>query len=725
MKSESLSSSLQHASALLEALTEPVFAVDGQWRLVYINRQAAAELGAAPLELLGQQLWDCLPQGLDPALAAVYRQVMQTRQARQFGLYSPVRGRRVEVHAFPYGDGIAVHTRDLPSGAVWETARGDVAELFELRSTLEQRVAARTAELVRRNEELAAETAALQAFASFTELTGRETSLDVLTQAAVSVLHRALGEGSTGYYAQEGDLWKQRVWAGDMEPGTVTAAETGFAADLPLFAWPATSGEALFVDEWRSSGHLLAAYTPEYGAVAIYPVMVQGQTVGQLAAGLREKTCWSERDRAVFRAVGRALSLAAERADLTRALSLQKEELAARNAVLEAFAELGRGLSLHTGPLQLVRCAQELILGLLPSGYVVYAEPEEGRWRFRVQVGDLGSAELQAAVDAGLPFEETRNLLAPWQTGQPFYQDNYDTHTDELETITAHVATTAALPVLVDGVPRGVLAVALFERRPWTQTDRVFLETVVRSLGLALERAAGARALAEKQLQLEQVNRDLEAFASSVSHDLRAPVRHIASFAGLLRPLIVDEPRARRYLDIIEQSAGRMNTLIESMLTLSRLGSGELQKTDVALAELVDEVQAELASEAEGRRIEWRVGDLPVVRGDATLLRQVIHNLLGNAVKYSRPRETAVIEVWAEAAEHEQQIHVRDNGVGFDPECAGRLFEVFKRLHSPEEFEGHGVGLASVQRIVTRHGGRVWAAGRPGEGATFTFTLPV
>ncbi|MEW6420232.1 MAG: ATP-binding protein [Deinococcota bacterium] len=727
MKFEPLSLQLQHSSALLEGLSEPFFAVDGQWRFVYVNRQAAEVIGAAPLELLGRQLWDCFSAELEPALAAGYRQVMQTRQAQQFELDIPALGGRVEVRAFPYVDGIAVHVRDIPSREVGhrsmprEDAAEGVTELRELRITLEQRVAARTAELVRRNEELAAETAALQAFANFTELAGSETSLEVLTQAAVRVLHRALGEGSTGYYAREGNFWKQRVWDGNMDPGTVTAAEAGFAADLPLFAWPATSGEALFVDEWRSSDHLLAAHTPEYGAVAIYPVTVQGQTVGQLAAGLREKTRWSGRDRAVFRAVGRALSLAAERADLTRTLSFQAEELAARNAVLEAFAELGRDLSLHRDPLQLVRRAQELILGLLPGGYVVYAEPEGDRWRFRVHGGDLESAGLQAAVDAGLPFEETQHFRTPWQTGQPFYQDSCDPDTDGLEAFT----TAATLPVVVNSVPYGVLAVGRFERRPWTRTDRVFLETVVRSLGLALERAADARALAEKQLQLEQANRDLEAFASSASHDLRAPVRHIASFAGMLRRVIADEPRARRYVDIIEQSAGRMNMLIEGLLTFSRLGSGELQKSDVALSRLVDEVRAELASEADGRRIEWRVGDLPEVRGDAVLLRQVVQNLLSNALKYSRPRETAVIEVWAESAGHEQRIHVRDNGVGFDPACADKLFEVFKRLHRPEEFEGHGVGLASVQRIVARHGGRVWAEGQPGQGATFTFTLPV
>lgn len=600
----------------------------------------------------------------------------------------------------------------------------DVTELRELSARLEERVEARTRELRARMGELAAETAALQAFASFTELAGHETDPAVLTQAAAGVLHRALGEGSTGYYERGGELWRQTAWDGDMEEGTLLAAQAGFPADMPLLAGPAASRGPLFVEDWRASDHVLAPLAPEYGAVAIYPVTVQGETVGLLAAGLREKTRWGERDRAVFRAVGRALSLAAERAHLTRVLHLQKEALEARGSVLEAFAELGRDLSLHRDPLDLVRRAQEILRGILPEGYLVYAEPEGDRWRFRVQVGDLGSPALRAAVEAGLPFEETRNLSTPWHTRQPLYQDRYDVNTDGLEDLTTHVTTTASLPVLVNGEPRGVLAVALFESRPWQDTDRMILETVVRSLGLALERAEAARALAGKQAQLEAANRDLEAFASSASHDLRAPVRHIASFAGLLRRAVAGDPRAARYAQIIEESARRMAALIDSLLAFARLGSAELHKSEVALAEVVEAVRQELFPELSGRRVEWRVGELPVVRGDPTLLRQVLQNLLGNAVKYSRTREVAVVEVWAERAGAEHVLHVRDNGVGFDPGHAGQVFEVFRRLHSPQEFEGDGVGLASVQRIVTRHGGRVWAEGEPGRGATFSFSLP-
>lgn len=608
----------------------------------------------------------------------------------------------------------------------------DVTERRELSATLEQRVAERTRDLLRRNEELAAETAALQAFASFTELTGRETNLEVLTQAAVQVLYRALGDGSTGYYTLQDNLWKQGPWDGDMNASTLEAAQAGFPADLPLFAQPAATHEPLLVDEWRQSHHPLAAHTPEYGAVGVYPVTVGGKTVGQLAAGLCGKTRWSERDQAVFRAVGRALSLAAERAELTRALEEQKEELAARSRTLEAFAELGRDLrdpQLQGDPLWLVRRAQEILLATLPEGYMVYAEPEGGLWRFKAQVGDLRSAELQAAVNAGLPLESTRNLWLPWQTRQPFYQDRYDTSTDGLESLTEHISATAALPVLVNGAPRGVLAVALFEQagapqRRWTGTDRAVLETVVRSLGLALERSESAQALAAKQRELEQVNRDLEAFAYSVSHDLRAPVRHISSFAGLLRRAVADQPRALRYADVIEESAARMNTLIDGLLTFARLGSGEVSKAEVDLGELVAAVRAELAPETGTRHVEWCIGDLPTVYGNATLLRQVLQNLLGNALKYSRPRDLARIEVWAERTGQEHVIHVRDNGVGFDPAGQSRLFEVFQRLHSPQEFEGDGIGLASVQRIVNRHGGRVWAEGRVGEGATFSFSLP-
>jgi PAS domain S-box-containing protein len=226
--------------------------------------------------------------------------------------------------------------------------------------------------------------------------------------------------------------------------------------------------------------------------------------------------------------------------------------------------------------------------------------------------------------------------------------------------------------------------------------------------------------------QLEISNKELEAFSYSVSHDLRAPVRHIDGFVKIWERQSganLNE-RDRRYLGIIADSARQMGTLIDDLLVFSRMSRSELRRSKVALNSLVHEAVAALEMEINGRRIDWKIGDLPEVEADPAMLRQVWINLVGNAVKYTRPRDPATIEVGCDAANGEFVFFVRDNGVGFDMQYAHKLFGVFQRLHRAEEFEGTGIGLANVRRIVSRHGGRAWAEGKLDAGATFYFSLP-
>ena len=244
-------------------------------------------------------------------------------------------------------------------------------------------------------------------------------------------------------------------------------------------------------------------------------------------------------------------------------------------------------------------------------------------------------------------------------------------------------------------------------------------EQTLQAWGRELERQVEAQTR-----ELRAANEELGAFVYTVSHDLRAPVRHVGSFAGLLRRKIGDHPGLLKYVDQIEGAATRMEVLTDALLGLARTGAAQLAKTPVDLAQLVDAVCADLGPDLLGRQVTWRVADLPAVQADAGLLRQVMANLLGNAVKYSRERGHAVIEVRAQETPQEVVVAVKDNGVGFDPQYTGKLFGVFQRLHHHNEFEGTGVGLANVRRIVEKHGGRVWAEGRPGEGATFFFSLP-
>jgi PAS domain S-box-containing protein len=231
----------------------------------------------------------------------------------------------------------------------------------------------------------------------------------------------------------------------------------------------------------------------------------------------------------------------------------------------------------------------------------------------------------------------------------------------------------------------------------------------------------------ERTAELATANRELEAFAYTVSHDLRAPLRHIENFSMLLGESAAGalDEQGRRYLRIINESSERMGRMIENLLTLSRLDRTALNEERVELGQLLEEVRLELAHDTVRRAIEWEVGALPGVRGDATLLRSVLQNLVGNAVKYTRDKSPARIEIASHRLENEWVCSVRDNGAGFDMEFVGKLFGAFQRLHTAREFEGTGIGLASVRRIVHRHGGRTWAEGEVGKGATFYFSLPV
>jgi light-regulated signal transduction histidine kinase (bacteriophytochrome) len=231
----------------------------------------------------------------------------------------------------------------------------------------------------------------------------------------------------------------------------------------------------------------------------------------------------------------------------------------------------------------------------------------------------------------------------------------------------------------------------------------------------------------KRTAELEVVNAELEAFSYSVSHDLRAPLRHVTGFAGLLEERTNGEldPQCIRYVQTISQAAKRMGQLIDDLLAFSRIGRGQLVRRSVPLNELVREARDEVTADVAHRHIEWQIADLPVVEGDPAMLRLVMINLLSNAVKYTSPRSQATIEIGARVGiQDDVIIFVRDNGVGFDMQYAGKLFGVFQRLHSAEEFDGTGIGLANVQRIVHRHAGRVWAESELDQGATFSFSLP-
>ncbi|WP_244940246.1 PAS domain S-box protein [Deinococcus ficus] len=289
----------------------------------------------------------------------------------------------------------------------------------------------------------------------------------------------------------------------------------------------------------------------------------------------------------------------------------------------------------------------------------------------------------------------------------------------------------------------GVLGLSF--RQPLTDRDHELVQELAQRFGAALEQDALRAAAAAAQADLRQLNqsleervqrrtvelqdavKELEAFSYSVSHDLRTPLRHIVGFGELLRKETNTSlsPKADRYLNVITDASTKMSQLIDDLLQFSRMGRQELRFVPVNLNDLIRTSWQGLEPDRQGREIPLTMGDLPTVHGDPSLLAMVFTNLLSNAIKYTRRTPDARVDITSETQDGAVTVHVRDNGVGFDPEYASKLFGVFQRLHRAEDFEGIGIGLANVRRIVNRHGGQVRAEGQPGQGATFSVTLPL
>jgi PAS domain S-box-containing protein len=648
----------------LENMSVAFFTVDCSWRFTYLNRECERLLQRTRAELLGRGLWDEFPEAVGGPSDRHYHLAMSENHAMAFEEFYPPLGRWLEVNAHPSPDGLAVYFRDV-------TERKQAAET--LRESEERFSAAFRSSPVaiainRRRDQICVEV--------------NDTFLRLFELAREDVVGRTL-------------------------------------VDLDLMDQP--SVESIRA-QLAATGRLDDAEVPSrtsHGRPLTISVSVRVLQLGGEPCALSILVDTTERREAEERV--RQLHAELEQRVVERTQQLEAANTALRHSRAELtslFESLpGLYLVLTTG-LEIVAASDAYLKATLTT-----REDIVGRGLFDVfpdNPGDPGTnavSNMRASIDRVLRNAAPDTMaIQKHDVRRPdgFFEEHYWSPINSPMFGADHQ---------VQYIVHRVEEVTEFVRR---ESGRLSPELSAREQRMAAEIFQSSQNLQATNQQLEDANKELEAFSYSVSHDLRAPLRTVDGFSQALLedfgPQLPEE--GQRQLRTIREGAQRMGALIDDLLAFSRLGRQSLARTDVVdMDSLVSESLEDLQGERQGRRLEITAAPLPPGRGDRALLKQVWANLLSNAIKYTRPRDPGTVEIGSESTNGHTVYFVRDNGTGFDMRYAHKLFGVFQRLHRAEDFEGTGVGLAIVQRIVQRHGGRVWAESTLERGATFHFTL--
>ncbi|MFC4427231.1 ATP-binding protein [Deinococcus navajonensis] len=600
----------------------------------------------------------------------------------------------------------------------------------------------------------------------FVDLLGRTDEPQAVIQAVIDEGIKAIGAdgGFVSLVSEAGDALNFIGSYAYRQEALDFLKSVPLSAQLP-FVMAYNRREALFLEsleQARTDYPEVAPYIQNlHGSVADLPLLVGDEALGVLALSFRQARTFSPYERTFLRVLAAQCAQALHR---SQALHDERRARAQAEALQERFAYLSAASQALNISLDLTATLETLTRLAVPrlADWCSVSLPQ-GDHLIPVAVAHEDPAKVELVrrftehypvliegSGAGQVFRTGEPRLTPVITEEMLRASSSDeVYLEAVRALELH--SMVQVPLTVHGRTVGVMGLASSRpERTYQEQDLPFLLEVSNRAALAVEnaglyaqlqqeleqrtRAQEAVATLNTQLEarvrertqaLEEANANLEAFTYTASHDLRAPVRHIYSFAELLqRRLGTEDTRAQLLLTQIRNAAHRMDELTLGLLDLARVSSQTLAFGPVDLGALVHQVIDDLAPDLTGRQVHWEVGRLPVVCGDPRLLRQVFQNLLGNAVKYTRPRGEARVTICARTVKQELWVEISDNGVGFEPERAGQLFGLFQRLHHQTEFEGTGVGLATVQRIMTRHGGRVWADSTPGQGATFTLSFP-
>ncbi len=670
---EALANTNRKLSDVLTSIQDDFYVLDRGWKFVYVSRQFAQKVGKEPGDFIGNRIWDMFPKHVGTDLEANFRVTMEQRDIRRFEVGGKYTDAWYTMTCFPSAEGITVLGTDITTRKKHEEQLARLNRTLTAKSHSDQALmrAKTEAEYMQEVCRIIVEDCGhAMAWIGFAE-----------DDPAKSVRPVAYAGFEQGYLET-----LQITWA-DAERGrgpTGTAIRTG----QPSFCRNMTTDPKFA--PWREQ-----ALARGYASSLVLPLWDNARAFGALTVYFREPDPFTDDEVALL-------------ASLADDLAYGVQMLRLRGAHAEAEARLRESEERYRA---FFDNSPDAIFITSPDGRIHAANAEACRMfgYSETEMIKVGRADVMDASDPRL----AKALAERERTGHFRGELNYRRK---------------------DGtIFPGEVSVAVFEDRDGESktsmiirdiTERKHTEERIQSLNWELQTLN--RDLKQRSTELALANRDLESFTYSVSHDLRTPLTAIESFAAALMvdysPLLPEE--AVQFVDLIERNARATNELVLALLALSRATRQPVKKEVVDMKALVGQILETLNSQASRPNLTLVLQDLPPAEADPVLLRQVWINLIDNALKFTRKRENARVEIGC--GEHDGEgcvYYVRDNGAGFDMEQADKLFGVFQRLHGEDEFEGNGVGLALVQRIVNRHGGRVWADGKEGEGATFYFTL--